>query len=81
MESNRYTNIVLTVIAVSLLWLCYRYSRQPTLSQQEPIRVSIRDIEFEDKAIPVRIMLKEPHAGNLRDELGDDNPLPVATTR
>jgi hypothetical protein len=81
MTPDLYTKFVLSVIAAALLWLCFRQSQKPATWPQEPIRVSIRDVELEDKTIPVRIILKQPHAGNYRDELGDQNPLPVATMR
>ena len=80
MKSDLYTKFVLTVIAVALLWLCYRYSRQPTGQQHEPIRVSINDIEFEDQALPVRVILKKP-SSSLDEALDDDNPMPVSIKR
>ncbi len=53
MRSNRYLNVVLTVIAIELGWLAVSQMGVPISAQQAATRVVITGVDLDRNAIPV----------------------------
>lgn len=57
MAVDRYTKTVLTVIALALLWLCFRAVPEPATAKEEVQRVEI--VAISQLAQPVKVNIEE----------------------
>jgi len=63
MRTDRYIKIILTIIAVELLWLGLRDMTPSVSAQAAPTRVVIAGLDIEGDALPVAIAGQTPTAG------------------
>jgi hypothetical protein len=74
MKSDLYTKVVLTVIAVSLLWLCVQNTVNPTTVAAQGIqRVSIVGSE----GLPLPVIVQQPGSEPLVVKIQQPQPLAV----
>ena len=63
MRTDRYLRIILTVIAVELLWLGLKDAAPPVFAQDAPMRVVIAGVEAGNGVLPVVIAGQTQTAG------------------
>lgn len=63
MRTDRYLRIILTVIAVELLWLGLKDAAPPVSAQAGPARIIIAGLDVDGGALPVAIAGQTATAG------------------
>ncbi len=56
MQTDRYTRVMLTIIALGVVWLCLRDTAPPALAQSAPVDVIIRGVGGGVQALPLGVL-------------------------